>query len=321
MPSPAVSAAARLPTSGWLKGLLLALLFCCVNSRICFAADTYTVTQNQQLNFGTLQKPSSGSQTWTVSTSGSTSGTGTLLYGIPANGDYTIKCTGTCTTSISLSLASPAFCSGVSNVGGTSAINYNNGEYSGPTPKSGLSNPGTGKDLKLGFGISYGSVGAGACAVSFDIVVNFSTNFGQTAALAFDLGLSMTKNADINFGTVTANNASTYRISTTGAVSVVSGTGTTLYGIPTAGSLTISGSTTTGITISTGAYTANNGVTPSNATCAYNGGASSSCDAGISGTAPGAGKTLLLGVTVAADGTQAAGTTAAPTFLVTVAYQ
>jgi hypothetical protein len=34
--------------------------------------------------------------------------------------------------------------------------------------------------------------------------------------------------------------------------------------------------------------------------------------------APGAGKTLLLGVTVAADGTQAAGTTAAPTFTVQV---
>ena len=35
-------------------------------------------------------------------------------------------------------------------------------------------------------------------------------------------------------------------------------------------------------------------------------------------SAPGAGKTLLLGVDVAADGTQAAGTAAAPTFTVTV---
>ena len=141
-----------------------------------------------------------------------------------------------------------------------------------------------------------------------------------TANISFDTPLSLAKNSDINFGTVTAASATTYRISTAGAVSVVSGSGTTLYGTPAAGNIKIAGSATDLINISVGGYTANNGVTPSNATCAYNGGASGSCT--ISGAAaPGSsGKTLLVGCDVAADGTQAAGTSAAPTFTITVVY-
>jgi hypothetical protein len=321
MPAPRSSAHSRLPTGRWLTTLLLAVLFSCIHGRMCFAADTYTVTQNQQLNFGILQKPSSGSQTWTISTTGSTSGTGTLLYGVPGNGDYTIKCTGTCTSTISISLGTFVACSGTFLSAGN--INYNNGEYNGATPASGVSNPGTGgKDLKFGVTSTYNaSVGAGNCPVTFSIIVNGVNSFPQTAALGFDVALALTKTADINFGTVSALNASTYKIATNNALITVSGTGIGLYGTTSAGSITIAGSATDGITISTGGYIANNGVTPSSATCGYNGGGASACDAGINVAAPGASALLRVGVRVTADGTQAAGTTAAPSFTVTVAYQ
>jgi hypothetical protein len=139
-----------------------------------------------------------------------------------------------------------------------------------------------------------------------------------TANIAFDTPLNLTKTADINFGTETAANASTYRISTAGAVTTTVGTGAYLYGATNAGSITIAGPAADTLTISVGGYTVNNGVTPSNASCAYNGGAAVTPCSYAAAVAPGAGKTLLLGVDVAADGTQAAGTTAAPTFTVTV---
>jgi hypothetical protein len=139
-----------------------------------------------------------------------------------------------------------------------------------------------------------------------------------TANIAFDTPLNLTKTADINFGTETAANASTYQITTAGAITTTVGTGAYLYGATHAGSITIAGPTADTLAISVGGYTVNNGVTPSNASCAYNGGAAVTPCSYAAAVAPGAGKTLLLGVTVAADGTQAAGTTAAPTFTVTV---
>lgn len=148
----------------------------------------------------------------------------------------------------------------------------------------------------------------------------WSATQSVTANIAFDTPLTLTKTSDINFGTVTASNASTYNITTAGAVTTTAGTGAYLYGATTAGSITIAGPTADTLTISVGGYTANNGVTPSNASCAYNGGAAVTPCSYTTAVAPGAGKTLLLGATVAADGTQAAGTTAAPTFTVTVTY-
>jgi hypothetical protein len=139
-----------------------------------------------------------------------------------------------------------------------------------------------------------------------------------TANIAFDAPLTLTKTADINFGTVTANNASTYRFGAVSGLTVIAGTGLPLYGTASAGSITIAGSVADTLAISVGGYTANNGVTPSNASCAYNGGAQVTPCSYAAAAAPGAGKTLLLGVDVAADGTQAAGTSAAPTFTVTV---
>ena len=139
-----------------------------------------------------------------------------------------------------------------------------------------------------------------------------------TANIAFDNAITLTKNADINFGVVKASTADTYTITTAGVVTPA-GSGQVLGGTAAAGNITIAGSSTQTVAISVGSYTANNGVTPANATCAYNGGGAGACS--LTGqAAPGAGKTLLLGVQAVVDGTQAAGTSAAPTFVVTVVY-
>jgi hypothetical protein len=141
-----------------------------------------------------------------------------------------------------------------------------------------------------------------------------------TANMSFDSVLSLTKNADINFGTVKALQAGTYAINTAGVVTP-SGGGVVVGGTPAFGQITVTGSTTQTVAISTGSYTANNGVTPSAATCSYDGAAASACDTPLTGlAAPGAGKVLKLGVTAAVDGTEIAGSTAAPTFVVTVIY-
>lgn len=140
-----------------------------------------------------------------------------------------------------------------------------------------------------------------------------------TANIAFDNAITLTKNADINFGIVKAATADTYTITTAGVVTAGGGAGNILGGTPAAANITIAGSATQTVAISAGSYTANNGVTPSAATCAYNGGGSAACSL-TAQAAPGAGKTLLVGVQVAASGAQAAGTSAAPTFVITVVY-
>ncbi|MGB9154521.1 MAG: hypothetical protein WCD70_15705 [Alphaproteobacteria bacterium] len=140
-----------------------------------------------------------------------------------------------------------------------------------------------------------------------------------TANIKFDTPLSLTKNNDIQFGTVKAAQAGTYVISTSNVVTASSG-GVWLYGTPTAGSISVAGSTSTTVTVSTGSYAANGGVTPSAATCKYGAGAAVACDSGISVAAPGASTPLLIGVQVVADGSQAAGSTATPSFTVSVIY-
>ncbi len=141
-----------------------------------------------------------------------------------------------------------------------------------------------------------------------------------TANMAFDSVLSLTKNADINFGTVKASTVGTYTINTAGTVTPAGG-GVIVGGTTAFGQITITGSASQTVSISTGTYTANNGVTPSAATCSYDGAAASACDTPLTGlAAPGVGKVLRLGVTASSDGTQAAGATAAPTFVVTVIY-
>lgn len=143
-----------------------------------------------------------------------------------------------------------------------------------------------------------------------------------TGTIAFDNAITITKNSDINFGIVLANTADSYTITTAGVVSAAGGATHLIGGTTAAGNLTIKGSATQTISIQTGGYTAASGVTPSAATCSYGGAAAVACDTAQTGLAAptAAGTTLLLGLTVAADGTQAAGSTAAPTFNVTVIY-
>jgi hypothetical protein len=154
------------------------------------------------------------------------------------------------------------------------------------------------------------------------IQMAYAATQSVTANIRFDTPLTLTKNADINFGSVSAGQANTYTITTAGSVSTTggAGTGVPLFGPTAAGNISIVGSGAQLINISAGGYTANGGVTPANATCAYNGGAAGSCT--INGAAaPAAGKTLLVGVDATADGTQAAGATATPSFTITVVYQ
>ena len=150
----------------------------------------------------------------------------------------------------------------------------------------------------------------------------FSSNPQQVIAnIRFDTPLTVTKNADIDFKSVTAGVAQTvYRISTASAVSVVSGPGTAVFGTPVAGNLTISGSTTQGITIAAGnAAAGSGGATVGTFRGNYNGGGSTTFP--ISGAAPGAGKTLLIGCDLTTAGSEAAGSTDNPTFDITVTYQ
>lgn len=146
-----------------------------------------------------------------------------------------------------------------------------------------------------------------------------ATTQSMTANIKFDAPLSQTKTSDIQFGAVKAGQAGSYILSTSNAVTP-SGGGVWLYGSPTAGSITVAGSPTNSVTVSTGNYVANGGVTPSAATCKYGTGAAAACDAGLSVAAPGAATPLLVGVTVVADGTQTAGFTANPSFTVSIVY-
>lgn len=141
----------------------------------------------------------------------------------------------------------------------------------------------------------------------------------MTANIGFDTPLSITKKNDISFGTVTAGVSDTYTISTSGNISS-SGSGQWLSGAKAAGNITIVGSTTQTLNISVSNYAASNGVTPANATCSYAGSAAKPC-AISAATAPGnQGKTLLIGIDAKVDGTQAVGSTATPSFTVTIVY-
>lgn len=147
----------------------------------------------------------------------------------------------------------------------------------------------------------------------------FAATQSVTANISFDATLAIIKGNDINFGMVEAGKAGTYVISPTGEVEADDG-GVYIGGTTQAGSLTITGSTTQAIDIAVNNYVADAGATPSAATCAYNSGSPAPCPL-TSQAAPGDGKPLLVGVSLAVDGTQTAGTSAAPSFEVVVNYQ
>ena len=111
-----------------------------------------------------------------------------------------------------------------------------------------------------------------------------------TASMSFETLLSLTNLSGANLGYLMAEQAGTYTLSPAGGVTA-SGGGTWLGGLAQPASLTVVGSTTQGISISATNYISANGVTPSNATCSYDGGAAAACS--LNGlAAPGTGKSL-----------------------------
>jgi hypothetical protein len=140
-----------------------------------------------------------------------------------------------------------------------------------------------------------------------------------TANVAFETPLTLVQDAAINFGTLKAATSGTYVIDTNGRVTPSNG-GALVGGTPAPGQITITGSSTQAISIGTSAFSADRGVTLSAASCNYDGTMIANCD-GAGLPAPGGpGKILKLGATITADGTQAAGTTAAPAFVLSVVY-
>jgi len=163
---------------------------------------------------------------------------------------------------------------------------------------------------------------AGAAGLAFYSSNAMAVTQSVTANIAFENAVTLTKNFDINFGFVTALSASTYKIDTAGAVTTTAGTGVWLGGTKVVGNILIQGSATQTIDIIANNYAANNLVTPSLARCKYGAAAEASCNTAMVGLAApgGAGTTLLIGISAAADGSQAAGTAAAPTFDIVVTY-
>lgn len=158
---------------------------------------------------------------------------------------------------------------------------------------------------------------ASVAVVALTAGAAFAASQNFVANIAFATPLTLTKISDLDFGTVRAGQAGSYTLSTAGTVTTVGGE--IIGGTPQAGELTIAGSLTQTININTSGLTPNSGVTPSAPTCAYDGGVEAPCTL-TNQAAPGAGKTLLVGLTLDADGTQADGTLATPNFNVDVVY-
>jgi len=146
----------------------------------------------------------------------------------------------------------------------------------------------------------------------------FAATQSMSATLSFAEKVSLSNLIDADMGVLLAQTSGVYTLSPQGGLTASEG-GVALGGDVNAGSVTISGSNEQAITVQATNYTASNGVVPSDATCSYDGGAASAC--AMNGLAPpGAGKTLLVGVTITVDGTQAPQTTAAPSFDLVVNY-
>lgn len=166
------------------------------------------------------------------------------------------------------------------------------------------------KTLKLS-----AAVVATAVIVSSGVALAATQNF--LANVKFATPLTLTKVKDLNFGIVKANAAGSYVLSTAGIVTA-SGGGAVVGGVQQAGQLTVTGSSTQTLNISTDGLTPDNGVTPSAPTCKYDASVEAPCNL-TNQVAPGAGKTLLLGLTIAAPALPD-NATAAPSFNVNVVY-
>lgn len=145
----------------------------------------------------------------------------------------------------------------------------------------------------------------------------------MNASVTFIAPLAVSAVTNPSFGKLAANVDSTvYVLDTSGTVKVSSGPGSTLGGSPAAGSMTISGSDSQTIDISSSDPASDGTVTPSNITCKYGDGDEVSCNDSTLNTAdaPGAGKVLNVGLTLTTDGTEVDGDSAIPSFNITVVY-
>jgi hypothetical protein len=156
----------------WLAVLMAACFFCALHGKSA-AAQTITIAQTQQLRFGVLQVPASGSHTRTVSTAGATSGTGITLLSVPAAqaGQFTLGCSATCNGSWSITI------NATNVVTGNAALSI--GSWTGNYIGIGINIPSSGnqkcKDpqtLLLGATATYTSaIPEGAYTPTYDVVV------------------------------------------------------------------------------------------------------------------------------------------------------
>lgn len=292
-----------------------------------FAAcvNTQSVTENSPLDWSAWAVPVASS-TAIIATTGATSGTGTRLYGIPAAGDYTVQKVGaTACASVTFSITN-LNCNAPGCTLSSFRGSWNGGgEQAFPIVSSTFPTL-AGLTLLVGATATHGNtVTIGTKAPTFNIAIHYGANpdnlFAQTGVITFDSALSITTNKDINFGVVTTGVASTYRMSTAGVFSVPVGTGVQLSTSQFwAANLTIYGSATQTISISTGSFVNSAHVTLSQTSCSYNGGASGTCALSNQAAPSSSGKTLLIGCDAAVTAGTTAGTLETPSFTVTVTY-
>lgn len=311
-------------------------MFCLRGGALFAATCSYSFTETSAGNFGGLQKPASGSQTCQCSytgCSGCGSGSGTYLYGVQSREAYTITCSSgnqAQTATLTVCDQSAGGTCGAALTQGSFTFRYDNGAVtctnsagcSVTLPASGAGS----KNLEVGLTATYSSaIAAGTCSRQIGISLGTacsSVNASSTRAITYKFDSPVTatlNNSGINFGTV-YNAACTYTINTSGTVTTSSGAPCGyLSGTTAAADITIAGSATQGITISAGSYSADRGVTPSNAKCKYDNGSEGSCS--ITATAPGSGgKNLKVGVDVAVPSGKTSGTYN-PSFTITANYQ
>jgi hypothetical protein len=153
-----------------LLGSIFFYVFCC---SVTFA-QTLTFTGGiTTLKFGTLQKPSSGSQTYIISATGAVSGTGTKLYGVTGNAQVQLKRTGTPARTISIDIQNVN--TGDANLTLTNFTGRYKTTNIASFPVGAMADPGTtSATLKIGATATYNSsVPIGSLTPSFDIVAIF----------------------------------------------------------------------------------------------------------------------------------------------------
>ena len=138
----------------------------CLAALPASAACNLTATQTGTLDWGTLGKPASGSQTFDITAADATSGTGSWLYGTtPVHGSFKIQGHGSCST-ITIT---------ISNAGGAAGVTLSNFHlnYNGVNIANGQSGLALGKTLKIGATATYTSaVTTGLSNPTFNVVVS-----------------------------------------------------------------------------------------------------------------------------------------------------